>query len=106
MVLSPRHNRFSRQERPPFPPAPALQQLQPGAADGRLDLGGLLAGEDAAGDQPPVRGQRRDESAPGSGLGLSIVDELARAYGGSLVLGASETMGGLKVELTLPRAAA
>ena len=49
------------------------------------------------------RGQRLDESAPGSGLGLAIVDELARAYGGSLVLGDS-TMGGLKVELTLPRA--
>jgi signal transduction histidine kinase len=49
------------------------------------------------------RGARLDESAPGSGLGLAIVDELARAYGGSLVLGDS-AMGGLKVELTLPRA--
>ena len=52
------------------------------------------------------RGQRLDESAPGSGLGLSIVDELARAYGGGLTLGASEEFGGLKVELRLPRAAA
>ncbi len=50
------------------------------------------------------RGQRLDESAPGSGLGLSIVDELARAYGGSLRLDRSD-LGGLKVELTLPRAA-
>ena len=49
------------------------------------------------------RGARLDESAPGSGLGLAIVDELARAYGGSLVLGDS-AMGGLKVELGLPRA--
>jgi len=49
------------------------------------------------------RGQRLDESAPGSGLGLAIVDELARAYGGSLTLGDSG-MGGLKVELVLPRA--
>lgn len=49
------------------------------------------------------RGSRLDESAPGSGLGLSIVDELARAYRGSIVLGAS-TLGGLKVEVTLPRA--
>jgi signal transduction histidine kinase len=50
------------------------------------------------------RGQRLDESAPGSGLGLSIVDELARAYGGGLTLGVSATLGGLKVELRLPRA--
>lgn len=49
------------------------------------------------------RGRRLDESAPGSGLGLSIVDDLARAYGGELSLGASE-LGGLKAELTLPRA--
>jgi signal transduction histidine kinase len=51
------------------------------------------------------RGARLDESAPGSGLGLSIVDELARAYGGGLSLGRS-SMGGLKVELRLPRAGA
>jgi signal transduction histidine kinase len=49
------------------------------------------------------RGTRLDESAPGSGLGLSIVDELARAYGGSLRLDTS-AMGGLKVEVILPRA--
>lgn len=49
------------------------------------------------------RGARLDESSPGSGLGLSIVDELARAYGGTLVLEAS-TMGGLAVRLELPRA--
>ena len=52
------------------------------------------------------RGQRLDESAPGSGLGLSIVDELARAYGGSLALGSSTDLGGLRVELRLPRAEA
>ena len=46
---------------------------------------------------------RLDESAPGSGLGLSIVDELVRAYGGALTLGASD-LGGLKVEMVLPRA--
>jgi signal transduction histidine kinase len=51
------------------------------------------------------RGARLDESAPGSGLGLAIVDELARAYGGALILGDSAT-GGLKVEITLPRAEA
>jgi signal transduction histidine kinase len=51
------------------------------------------------------RGERLDESAPGSGLGLSIVDELARAYGGAVHLGASG-LGGLRVTLTLPRAEA
>ena len=49
------------------------------------------------------RGERLDENAPGSGLGLSIVDELARAYGGSLTLSES-SMGGLKIALDLPRA--
>ena len=49
------------------------------------------------------RGQRLDESAPGSGLGLSIVDELARAYGGSIKLGRS-SLGGLEVVIELPRA--
>ncbi|RRN66534.1 ATP-binding protein [Caulobacter sp. 602-1] len=49
------------------------------------------------------RGQRLDENAPGSGLGLSIVDELTRAYGGSVLLGESP-MGGLRVRLDLPRA--
>ena len=49
------------------------------------------------------RGARLDENAPGSGLGLSIVDELARAYRGSLNLGDSP-MGGLSLTLRLPRA--
>ena len=49
------------------------------------------------------RGARLDESAPGSGLGLSIVDELARAYGGAVRLDVS-LMGGLLVEIVLPRA--
>jgi signal transduction histidine kinase len=51
------------------------------------------------------RGARLDENAPGSGLGLSIIDELARAYRGSLTLGASP-LGGLMVSVELPRAEA
>lgn len=50
-----------------------------------------------------ARGARLDESAPGSGLGLNIIDELARAYGGTLVLGEAR-LGGLRVEMELPRA--
>lgn len=51
-----------------------------------------------------VRGGRLDESAPGSGLGLSIVSDLVRAYGGDLDLGESP-LGGLRVRLDLPRSA-
>ena len=47
------------------------------------------------------RGQRLDESKPGSGLGLSIVVDLAALYGGSLTLG-SAPIGGLRAELVLP----
>jgi signal transduction histidine kinase len=47
------------------------------------------------------RRPRLDETKPGSGLGLSIVADLAAAYGGSLTLGASP-LGGLRAELRLP----
>jgi signal transduction histidine kinase len=62
--------------------------------DGR----GLSAAERA---QVSRRGQRLDESKPGSGLGLSIVVDLAGLYGGSLSLGNAPT-GGLRAELVLP----
>ncbi|MDB5447114.1 MAG: sensor histidine kinase [Phenylobacterium sp.] len=51
------------------------------------------------------RGARLDENAPGSGLGLSILDELARAYGGGVVLDTSP-LGGLRLVVELPRAEA
>ncbi len=47
------------------------------------------------------RGVRLDETAPGQGLGLSIVAELARLYGGDLRLGESP-LGGLEATLSLP----
>ncbi len=49
------------------------------------------------------RGLRLDETKPGSGLGLSIVTELAQSYHGSLALDASRH-GGLAARLTLPSA--
>jgi signal transduction histidine kinase len=52
-------------------------------------------------EQVTHRGQRLDETKPGSGLGLSIVMELAGLYGGSLTLGAAPN-GGLRAELVLP----
>ena len=53
--------------------------------------------------QAAHRGQRLDETKPGSGLGLSIVVELADLYGGELTLG-SAPIGGLRAELVLPAA--
>jgi signal transduction histidine kinase len=47
------------------------------------------------------RGRRLDESKPGSGLGLSIVTELAGLYGGAFALEDSG-LGGLRARLTLP----
>jgi signal transduction histidine kinase len=49
------------------------------------------------------RGRRLDETKPGSGLGLSIVIELAALYRGSLTLDAAP-IGGLRTELVLPAA--
>ena len=47
------------------------------------------------------RGRKLDESAPGFGQGLSIVNDIATLYGGQLKLGKSE-LGGLFAELELP----
>jgi len=47
------------------------------------------------------RGVRLDESTPGTGLGLNIVNELCHSYRGQLKLSRSK-LGGLKAELTLP----
>ncbi|MFI4961206.1 MAG: sensor histidine kinase [Hyphomicrobiales bacterium] len=54
-------------------------------------------------EQVAHRGQRLDETKPGSGLGLSIVVELAGLYGGELKLGTA-SLGGLRAELVLPGA--
>jgi len=47
------------------------------------------------------RGERLDETVPGSGFGLAIVRDISKLYGGFFVLEASE-LGGLKTMLTLP----
>jgi signal transduction histidine kinase len=49
------------------------------------------------------RGKRLDETKPGSGLGLSIVADLASLYGGHLSLEDSPK-GGLRADLRLPSA--
>jgi signal transduction histidine kinase len=52
-------------------------------------------------EQVTRRGRRLDETKPGSGLGLSIVMELADLYGGALTL-STAPIGGLRAELRLP----
>ena len=51
-------------------------------------------------EQGPARGRRADESTPGHGIGLAMVQEMAEGYGGTLQLGASE-LGGARLELRL-----
>ena len=80
-------------EPPPEPGAPPRLRIVVDD-DGR----GLSAAERA---QVSRRGQRLDESKPGSGLGLSIVVDLAALYGGNLSLGTAP-IGGLRAELVLP----
>lgn len=55
-------------------------------------------------DEVLRRGRRLDETAPGSGLGLSIVDDLTKAAGGGLDLDTSPDLGGLRARVTLPGA--
>ncbi|HEU4662168.1 MAG TPA: sensor histidine kinase [Pseudolabrys sp.] len=78
-------------ERPPSGP-PILRTMVDD--DGR----GLSAAER---EQVAKRGRRLDETKPGSGLGLSIVVELAALYGGELKL-SNAPLGGLRAELVLP----
>jgi signal transduction histidine kinase len=79
---------------PPAKPGGAPQLRIIVDDDGR----GLSAAERA---QVSRRGQRLDESKPGSGLGLSIVTDLAGLYGGNLSL-RNAPIGGLRAELLLP----
>ena len=68
----------------------------------------IVIEDDGPGISPEVvnsallRGVRLDESTPGSGLGLSIVTELATLYRGRLEFSSSPRLGGLQVRLVLP----
>jgi signal transduction histidine kinase len=82
------------------------------ARDPRLDASGrpyfiARIDDDGPGLGPEARaealrrGKRLDESRPGSGLGLSIIVDLAHLYGGALLLEDSP-LGGLRATLRLP----
>ncbi len=68
-----------------------------------IDDDGPGLSPDARQDVLNNRGRRLDETKPGSGLGLSIVVDLASLYGGRLELGTAP-IGGLRAELVLPSA--
>jgi two-component system sensor histidine kinase PhoQ len=48
------------------------------------------------------RGMRLDESTPGHGIGLAVVKDIARSYGGHLSIGRSEDLGGARIVVTIP----
>ncbi|MFC0283064.1 ATP-binding protein [Camelimonas abortus] len=80
--------------------AAALPDARPGMIRIVVDDDGPGMAPDAR-DTALARGRRLDETTPGSGLGLSIVAELAEIYGGALELGDSPC-GGLRATLVLP----
>jgi len=47
------------------------------------------------------RGMRLDESTPGHGIGLAVVKEIARSYGGQLSIGQSDP-GGAEIMVSIP----
>jgi two-component system sensor histidine kinase PhoQ len=79
-------------------------------ADGmRADSGGMTVA--VADDGPGIpgdaadallqRGTRLDESTPGHGIGLAVVKDIAKSYGGDLSISASD-LGGAEITVTLP----
>ena len=71
--------------------------------------GGLLlvVADDGPGIPPDAvdallqRGTRLDETTPGHGIGLAIVKDIARSYGGDLTIGRS-ALGGAEVSVSIP----
>ncbi len=81
-------------------------ETPPTGADGRAQID-LVIDDDGPGlpegqrAEALARGRRLDESKPGSGLGLSIVTDLASLHRGALMLEDSP-LGGLRARLRLP----
>lgn len=51
-----------------------------------------------------LQGHANTASIQGCGLGLSIVQNIVELHGGELSIGKSPSLGGLRIEITLPRA--
>ncbi|MDO4724007.1 MAG: HAMP domain-containing sensor histidine kinase [Comamonadaceae bacterium] len=81
-------------------PASASALPRPALCISIADDGPGIAAEDL--QHAGQRGQRFDQSTPGSGLGLSIVADIAHSWGGQLQLSPSPTLGGLQAQLWLP----
>jgi two-component system sensor histidine kinase PhoQ len=56
--------------------------------------------QDAA-DALLQRGMRLDESTPGHGIGLAVVKDIARSYGGQLSIKQSKS-GGAEITVSIP----
>ena len=79
-------------------------RISAGLDDGRLRLfveddGPGIDDVDSA--RVMLRGARADESVPGHGIGLAVVQEIVEAYGGRITIGKS-ALGGALIELHLP----
>ncbi len=55
---------------------------------------------EAAADALLQRGMRLDESAPGHGIGLAVVKEIAASYGGEVEISKSD-LGGARITVTV-----
>jgi two-component system sensor histidine kinase PhoQ len=81
-------------------------RIGPGEADGELEL---CVEDDGPGMPAAIaesslqRGTRLDESTPGHGIGLAVVNDIVSSYGGRLEISESE-LGGARFSVTLPAA--
>lgn len=59
--------------------------------------------KDQALDMILQRGARADTAKPGQGIGLAVSTDIVSAYGGSIQVGNSTTLGGAEFQIHLPR---